>query len=63
MEDMQAIAQGEFHEYTQRKRPRDLAWLPLFVLMGRRTLLFTGCSPEGEDGTDSDVGTEGTPST
>lgn len=24
---------------------------------------FTGCSPEGEDGTDSDVGTEGTPST
>ena len=28
MEDMQAIAQGEFHEYTQRKRPRDLAWLP-----------------------------------
>jgi len=42
----------------------DLARLPVFVpCMGRRIVLLYRGVPEGEDGTDSDGGPEGTPST
>ena len=61
---MQTIAQGELYAYTHGKHTQTFARIPVVVpCMGRRIVLLDRVSIKGENGTESDGGTEGTPST
>ena len=63
LEDMHAIGQGQLHA-THGKKPRAFALLRFLCPAWREGLAsVTKGAPKEEDGTDSDVGTEGTPST